>query len=141
MNFIISNSGQLLNLNTIWNKSILQHQPTIDLKNFDNDVYYTLIMIDIDAPRPTNNSSSPFLHWIISNLNNQNKENLVICPYFPPSPPYKNEPHRYEFRLYKQKGKIINAHNLHYMANFDIDKFVSMYNLQYYKNNTIKVIY
>ena len=141
MDFIYSSSGKILNQNTIWNKSILQQQPSIEFKIFDNGVYYTLIMIDIDAPRPTENSSSPFLHWIVSNLNNKNKDNLVICPYFPPSPPYKNEPHRYEFRLYKQKEKILNAHKLHYAANFDIDKFVSMYRLEYNTKNTIKVIY
>jgi phosphatidylethanolamine-binding protein (PEBP) family uncharacterized protein len=142
MDFIYSSSAKLLKQNTIWNKNILQSAPAIKASILDINNYYTLIMIDIDAPRPSKNTSSPFLHWIISDLNTQkNNKNLVICPYFPPSPPYKNEPHRYEFRLYKQKQKLLSADELHYTPNFDIDKFIAMYDLEYITKNTIKVIY
>ena len=141
MDFICSASGKILKQNIIFNKSVLEKTPAIRASILDKNEYHTLIMIDIDAPRPSKNSSSPFLHWIISNLKPVlNNENLLICPYHPPSPPYKNEPHRYEFRIYKQKEKILSATKLDFTHNFDIDKFASTHSLEYVTKNIIRVV-
>jgi phosphatidylethanolamine-binding protein len=67
----------------------------------DKGVYYTWVLVDIDAPRPSDPSHSPFLHYIIANLDPAGRESpVVVVSHYPVSPPFGD--HRYIGLLFAQ---------------------------------------
>lgn len=51
--------------------------------------FFTVIMIDIDAPEPTNATLSPYLHHIVANLNEKHDANRPtnVTSYVGVAPP------------------------------------------------------
>lgn len=63
--------------------------------------FYTLTVVDPDAPSPTNPSMAPFLHWLVTNIpQGELEKGSMVVPYMGPSPPEGD--HRYCFLLYEQ---------------------------------------
>ena len=127
--------GELLPIDRTKNK------PNLIFSKNRND-FYTIIMVDPDAPYPEKPIYKYYLHWIIINNNNE------FAEYHPPSPPNDSKPHRYFFFLFKQKSildpnliqKIINR------KNFNLDKFISENNLKdvaavYFKTGQAKNLF
>lgn len=89
--------------------------PTIDLINNDHFMimptasvyapYYTTIMVDLDAPYPTDPYMAPLLHYLSVN-SKSGDGGMVVVPYLPPSPPPDSEPHRYEIYLFQHNHPI-----------------------------------
>lgn len=73
---------------------------------------YTLVLVDPDAPKPSEPSAKEFVHWIISNIPGSysptcqtlSKVTTEVLSYSGPHPVEGN--HRYVFVLYKQDGKV-----------------------------------
>lgn len=109
-------NGEYLSLNEA------QINPKITFHRFPND-YYTIIMVDPDAPSRSNPIYKYWLHLLIIN-NDQ-----IIIPYHPPSPPKKSGKHRYIFYLVKQTHQI-NMKNLNLLndnshrSNFNLADFI-----------------
>lgn len=69
---------------------------------------FTLLLIDIDAPNPQDPSHAPFLHYIVSDLaqnelsqgGNTRQESVAVVPYYSVSPPAGK--HRYVAMLFRQ---------------------------------------
>lgn len=90
---------------------------------------YTLIMYDVDAPYPSEPSSSPFIHLLITNIpGNDISAGLQVFPYLPPNPPSDSQPHRYVIGLYSQSIAIPTL-GLTNREMFPLNKFISQYNL------------
>ena len=88
--------------------------------------YHTIIMVDPDAPYPTDAKFKYFLHWIV--VNNTD----TIVPFSPPAPPSDSKPHRYYFYLYRQKDKI-DVNSIKAPAerkSFNLADFENKYNLE-----------
>lgn len=69
----------------------------------------TLIIYDEDAPYPSRNTMSPYLHLLLTNIpDSQIEKGSVIMPYTPPSPPQNSEPHHYVVAVYNQHKKVEN---------------------------------
>lgn len=73
---------------------------------------YTFMMVDPDAPSPTNPTFRNFLHWLVINIPSQTpptseiwETGKEVVPYMGPAPP--EGCHRYVFLLFKQKGEIM----------------------------------
>jgi phosphatidylethanolamine-binding protein (PEBP) family uncharacterized protein len=65
---------------------------------------FTWMLIDIDAPDPQDPTHAPFLHYIVSDLEETHLENMqVVVPYYPVSPPVGQ--HRYVAFLFHQQGQ------------------------------------
>ncbi|CAK9209406.1 unnamed protein product [Sphagnum troendelagicum] len=70
---------------------------------------YTLLMVDPDAPSPTNTSISEVIHWIVTNIpwdlsplsEITTPPANVVLPYIPPTPIAGR--HRYTLLLYEQQ--------------------------------------
>jgi large subunit ribosomal protein L35 len=93
--------------------------------------FYTILMVDPDAPSPTNPIYKYWLHMLIINTNQ------IIVPYNPPDPPGNSGKHRYYICLYEQPMKInkdtINIRNNDFSIkrkNFQLDDFVNKYGLK-----------
>lgn len=117
---------------------------TIISKNLSNDLskgelsvewdsdqgIYSFIILDFDAPYPyPHNSNSPFLHLLVVNVKQGDiSTGNVLSSYVAPNPPADSEPHTYVGLLFLQHN-IIDADKITQRKNFDLERFVSKYNL------------
>ncbi|CAM6012502.1 unnamed protein product [Sphagnum balticum] len=95
---------------------------------------YTLLMVDPDAPSPTNTSISEVIHWIVTNIpcdlsifsEITSTPANVVLPYIPPTPIAGR--HRYTLLLYEQTNCTFNPPAPGRIL-FSVDVFVSLYGL------------
>jgi len=86
--------------------------------------YYTLMIYDIDAPYPDRNTSSPYVHLLITNIpGNQIRQGSFILPFVKPNPPLKSHNHRFIVSLFEQNN-IINNINSNNRSKFDLGGFI-----------------
>ncbi|CAF1165828.1 unnamed protein product [Rotaria sordida] len=89
---------------TILTKDETQIEPMVQI-NFNIDLqypYFTLIMVDPDAPQRGNEHAGPWLHWIHSGfIGNDLSQGRTLADYQGPAPPSGTGPHQYIFLLYK----------------------------------------
>ena len=68
--------------------------------NYENNVYYTLIIYDIDTP-------SFFVHLLVTNIpRNDIEYGTIIRNYIKPNPPLGSNNHRYIIAVFEQSGII-----------------------------------
>lgn len=101
-----------------------------------DDAYYTLAMIDPDAPIRMAPLLAEVNHWLVCNISgNDINGGRVISEYRGCGPPRGTGQHRYIFLLYKQNGlldiseRTIPTSNMMSRLRFSIKKFVKKYNL------------
>ncbi|KAI8907436.1 hypothetical protein PhCBS80983_g05323 [Powellomyces hirtus] len=71
------------------------------------DTYYTVMMVDPDAPSREKPTMGEWRHWVVANIPGTDVdkgEDLTL--YEEPQPPQGTGLHRYVFLLYKQKSKL-----------------------------------
>lgn len=74
--------------------------------NADPEAFYTLIMIDPDAPNREKPTLGEWRHWLVSNIpGNDVDKGEELQLFEEPQPPQGSGLHRYVFLLYKQKGR------------------------------------
>ena len=79
----------------------VQVKPKFSLKNLDNQKFYTLAIIDPDAP------IGYWIHYFQYNIQGNNlNSGTILYDYFPPSPPQGTGVHRYFCLVYQQSGEI-----------------------------------
>lgn len=82
-----------------------QYPPTIVTK-LNADKYYTIFVVDKDAPSKENPINRYWLHYMsINNYKNFNSGKIII-DYKPPTPPKGSGEHRYFVCLYASDYKI-----------------------------------
>ncbi|GBM41206.1 OV-16 antigen [Araneus ventricosus] len=78
------------------------YQPQLGYKANKTD-FYTLVMIDPDAPDPQKPVFAHFLHWLVVNIpGTKLHDGKVLINYMRPSPPPYSNAHRYILMVYKQ---------------------------------------
>ncbi|XP_054707886.1 protein D2-like [Uloborus diversus] len=101
-------------------------QPQIEYTAINHE-FYTLVMIDPDAPDPDTPNFRHFLHWFVVNIpGSAVSQGKVLTQYMMPSPPAYSRAHRYIFLVYKQPIYIFSPS---YMdgkrrSKFDLEKMV-----------------
>lgn len=111
-----------INYDDTLTKSNTSIKPTIKYKSL-NSKYYTIIMIDPDAPSHENPIYKYYLHWLIVNTKD------TIVDYVGSNPPKDSGNHRYYTCVFEQKDKINTKFNFE-RPNFNLEKFVEDNNLQ-----------
>ncbi len=106
----------------------------------DPNQFYTVIMYDLDSPLPApNNSESPYLHLLVTNIKGMdigNGDSLIA--YIPPNPPQNSLPHTYNTDIYLQIGPIKPVqHSVR--KNFDLMGFTDRNKLQLIDRTSFKV--
>lgn len=77
----------------------------------EKNAYYTLLMVDPDAPSRTNHTLREVRHWLVMNIPECSVENGdEVMEYIGSGPPKNTGLHRYIFLVYQQPDGII-AHN------------------------------
>lgn len=105
MEWNLKNLSNVLNVNFQNGKSVflnsVQQIPKFSLKNLDSNKYYTLAIIDPDAP------IGYWIHYFQYNIRGNNiNSGTILFDYMPPSPPQGTGVHRYFCLLYEQNGEI-----------------------------------
>lgn len=70
--------------------------------------FYTLILVDPDAPSKKNPTFADVKHWLVANIPGDDvSKGDVIAEYYGSGPPKNTGLHRYIFLLYEQKEKQV----------------------------------
>jgi len=109
-------SGQYIDL------VLTENKPQVKIID-KSQYYYTLLMVDPDAPSHENPIYKYYLHWLVINTN------MEIVKYMKPQPPIHSGIHRYVFMLFRQEYYIEPTIIFKSRKNFDLTSFVKKYRL------------
>ena len=114
----------------------LSQQPRLLWRTGHPHLFYTLTMLDPDAPRPENPIHANWAHWIRMNLQVHSlapeltASGMDALSYQGPAPPAGSGPHRYIFRLRRQlEGRLKRLPLLQSRSGLDEAAFVEAYRL------------
>jgi phosphatidylethanolamine-binding protein len=102
--------------------AIVQNQPQIKF-NIEKGKYYTILMVDPDAPSRENPINKHWLHWLVIN------NDKTVVEFAPSDPPKNTGLHRYYIGLYEQKGKIQVPKDKYGRPKFPVQDFIQEYGL------------
>lgn len=100
----------------------VQTQPIVDFK-MPAGKYYTILMVDPDAPSHKDPINKHWLHWMIVN------NNKTLVDFKPSSPPPSTGEHRYFICLLEQQNEI-NIPQIPPRKQFPVKKFIEQYKLK-----------
>ncbi|XP_020187482.1 protein FLOWERINGUS T 1 [Aegilops tauschii subsp. strangulata] len=80
-------------------------KPNVEIGGDDFRVAYTLVMVDPDAPNPSNPTLREYLHWMVTDIPSSTNDSFgkEVVPYESPSPTMGI--HRMVLVLYQQLGR------------------------------------
>ncbi|KAK3229103.1 hypothetical protein Dsin_000984 [Dipteronia sinensis] len=109
-------------------RSQIANKPRVDIGGDDLGTFYTLVMVDPDAPSPSEPSLREYLHWLVTNIpatTGATYGQEVVC-YESPKPNVGI--HRYVFVLFRQLGRQ-TVYAPGWRQNFITKDFAELYNL------------
>jgi ubiquitin carboxyl-terminal hydrolase L3 len=108
-----------------------QSAPTIAF-SAEATAFYTVVMIDPDAPSREDPKFAQWLHWLAVNVpgSDLTQKGDVLAEYVGAAPPQDSGLHRYIVLVYKQEGKcdpkeLQTFHRAAERPKFDVGKFVA----------------
>lgn len=103
-------SGVSANLGNILTPTQVKDKPTVSWEA-ENGAYYTLLLVDPDAPSRANPKFREWRHWLVMNIPGTSIDRGdEVFGYIGSGPPKKTGLHRYVYLIYKQPNGIID-HN------------------------------
>uniref|UniRef100_A0A131Z291 Phosphatidylethanolamine binding protein n=1 Tax=Rhipicephalus appendiculatus TaxID=34631 RepID=A0A131Z291_RHIAP len=79
------------------------HAPDVNVVG-DPDRWYTVILLDPDAPSRSDPKMRHWLHWLVVNV--PHNDTTTLTKYAGPTPPPGSGKHRYVFLAYEQKQPV-----------------------------------
>ncbi|KAK1402882.1 Phosphatidylethanolamine-binding protein PEBP [Heracleum sosnowskyi] len=104
------------------------HQPRVDIGGEDLRTFYTLLMVDPDAPSPSDPNLREYLHWLVTDIPATTGTHFgqeTMC-YESPRP--SSGIHRFVFVLFRQLGRQ-TVYAPCWRQNFNTREFAETYNL------------
>ena len=99
-------NGKKINYDDNFEANTVQSKPDL-IYDLQAGKYYTLLVIDPDAPSRANPKYKHWLHWLKVNIIKNINSGIEIVGYNPPTPPAGTGYHRYYICLLEQKEGII----------------------------------
>ncbi|XVE62128.1 hypothetical protein DITRI_Ditri06bG0094100 [Diplodiscus trichospermus] len=102
--------------------------PRVDIGGDDLRTFYTLVMVDPDAPSPSDPNLGEYLHWMVTDIPATTAASFgqeVVC-YESPRPTAGI--HRFVFVLFRQLGRQ-TVYAPGWRQNFNTRDFAELYNL------------
>nr|QTM97700.1 flowering locus T protein [Crocus sativus] len=112
------------------------HQPRVEIGGCDYRNFYTLVMVDPDAPSPSNPHLREYLHWLVIDIPGSTGVSYgqeIMC-YESPRPAAGI--HRFVFILFQQLGRQ-TVYAPDWRQNFNTMDFAELYNL----NSPVAAVY
>ncbi|KAG4923002.1 hypothetical protein JHK86_051815 [Glycine max] len=127
MGIVYNNCPQVINCCELKPSKIL-NRPRIEIGGDDLRTFYTLVMVDPDAPSPGNPTQREYLHWLITNIPATTGANFgeEIVSYESPRPIVGI--HRIVFVLFRQLRRL-TLQPPAWRQNFNTRDFAEIYNL------------
>ncbi|KAF8732939.1 hypothetical protein HU200_015290 [Digitaria exilis] len=118
---IISNGCEL-------KPSMVTHYPRVEIGGLDMRTFYTLVMVDPDAPSPSDPNLREYLHWLVTDIPGTTGAALgqEVTLYENPRPTMGI--HRFVFVLFQQMGRQ-TVYAPGWRQNFNTRDFAELYNL------------
>nr|ACY82397.2 flowering locus T-like protein [Chrysanthemum lavandulifolium]AHC13230.1 flowering locus T-like protein [Chrysanthemum lavandulifolium] len=104
------------------------NQPRVDIGGDDMRAFHTLVMVDPDAPSPSDPNLREYLHWLVTDIPATTGAQFgqeVVC-YESPRPSMGI--HRMVFVLFRQLGRQ-TVYAPGWRQNFNTKDFAELYNL------------
>ncbi|XP_042482854.1 protein FLOWERING LOCUS T-like isoform X2 [Macadamia integrifolia] len=108
--------------------STVVNQPRVEIGGDDMRTFYTLIMVDPDAPSPSHPTLREYLHWLVVDIPGTTGTSFgqeIMC-YENPRPMFGI--HRYAFVLFQQLGRQ-TVYAPSWRQNFNTRDYAADYNL------------
>ncbi|KAL0903955.1 hypothetical protein M5K25_026019 [Dendrobium thyrsiflorum] len=121
-------SCRVVNNGKDFKPSQVVNQPKVEIGGNDLRSFYTLVMLDPDAPSPSDPSLKEYLHWLVTDIPGTTGANFgheMMC-YESPRPSCGI--HRYVFVLFEQIGRETVCCPA-WRQNFNTREFAENYNL------------
>nr|QLM02154.1 flowering locus T 2C_1 [Hypoxis decumbens]QLM02155.1 flowering locus T 2C_2 [Hypoxis decumbens] len=108
--------------------SLLVNQPIVEVGGNDLRTLYTLVMVDPDAPSPSEPSLREYLHWLVTDIPGTTEATYgnEVMSYENPRPTAGI--HRYVFALFQQLSRQ-TVYAPGWRQNFNTRDFAELYNL------------
>ncbi|KAJ1700171.1 hypothetical protein LUZ63_008683 [Rhynchospora breviuscula] len=108
--------------------SAVLNRPKIEIGSSDLRVFHTLILVDPDAPSPSNPNQREYLHWMVTDIPGSTDVSFgrEVVLYERPEP--RSGIHRMVFVLYRQLGRATVFHP-EIRNNFNCRSFAHQYHL------------
>nr|QLM02161.1 flowering locus T 1A [Masdevallia wendlandiana] len=109
--------------------SSVANRPRVEVGGEDMRVFYTLIMVDLDAPNPSNPTLKEYLHWMVTDIPATTDASFghEVVEYESPHP--MTGIHRIVIALLRQQKKGTINLKPNSRENFDTQTFAQAYNL------------
>ncbi|KAG2626353.1 protein HEADING DATE 3A-like [Panicum virgatum] len=108
--------------------SAVLSKPRVDLGGSDMRVFYTLVLIDPDAPSPSHPSLREYLHWMVVDIPETTSVSFGKELVFYERPEPRSGIHRMVFGLFRQLGRdTVFAPEMRH--NFNCRSFARQYHL------------
>nr|CBN73209.1 flowering locus T protein [Festuca pratensis]CBN73211.1 flowering locus T protein [Lolium perenne]CBN73217.1 flowering locus T protein [Lolium perenne] len=108
--------------------SMVTHQPRVEVGGNEMRTFYTLVMVDPDAPSPSDPNLREYLHWLVTDIPGTTGASFgqeVMC-YESPRP--NMGIHRFVLVLFQQLGRQ-TVYAPGWRQNFNTRDFAELYNL------------
>nr|3AXY_A Chain A, Protein HEADING DATE 3A [Oryza sativa Japonica Group]3AXY_B Chain B, Protein HEADING DATE 3A [Oryza sativa Japonica Group]3AXY_G Chain G, Protein HEADING DATE 3A [Oryza sativa Japonica Group]3AXY_H Chain H, Protein HEADING DATE 3A [Oryza sativa Japonica Group] len=108
--------------------SMVTHQPRVEVGGNDMRTFYTLVMVDPDAPSPSDPNLREYLHWLVTDIPGTTAASFgqEVMSYESPRPTMGI--HRLVFVLFQQLGRQ-TVYAPGWRQNFNTKDFAELYNL------------
>nr|QLM02205.1 flowering locus T 1 [Bocconia frutescens] len=108
--------------------SLVVNQPRFEIGGDDLRIFYTLVMVDPDAPSPSDPNLREYLHWLVTDIPATTGAGFgqEVVTYESPRPTVGI--HRFVFVLFRQLGRQ-TVYAPGWRQNFNTKDFAELYNL------------
>nr|ATU06684.1 FT1 [Tulipa gesneriana] len=105
------------------------NQPRVEIGGDDLGSFYTLLMVDPDAPNPSDPHLREYLHWLVTDIPGTTGPNYgqELVSYESPRP--TSGIHRFVFILFKQHLGRQSVYAPGWRQNFNTRDFAEIYNI------------
>ncbi|CAA0832319.1 Protein FLOWERING LOCUS T [Striga hermonthica] len=103
---VFSENGRIIYNGSSLRPSQVASRPRIEIGDTDIGTFYTLVMVDADAPSPSNPQLKEYLHWLVTNIPGNTGLGFgnEVVSYESPRPSMGI--HRLVLALFKQVGQL-----------------------------------
>ncbi|TVU09098.1 hypothetical protein EJB05_42538, partial [Eragrostis curvula] len=124
----ITDGNKLLVAGAELKPSAVVSKPRADIGGNDMRAFYTLVLVDPDAPSPSNPSLREYLHWMVADIRETTSASFGQDLMFYERPEPRSGIHRMVFVLFRQLGRwTVFVPELRH--NFNCRSFAQQYHL------------